>query len=321
VILTVTNQYSYNTIVTLKAAPRLLSEDILQKYRLAGRIASEVRNSSRQFVRAGVPIIDICEGVEKLIRDKGGEWAFPCNVCINEVAAHYTSPPLDQLVVPPNSMVKVDLGVHIDGYIADTATTICLDKRYENMYTTAQRALQAAIDTLQSGVKTPKIGSAIQRTIESQGFKPISNLTGHQLAQHIIHSGKSIPNIEQSNGHKLEEGEVYAIEPFVTTTDATGEVRNGKSFHIFRFLRDRKPKGIEAKVLLRKIWSSYRTLPFSERWLYSGVTKGPKNAFLEVLASKSVMYYPVLVEASGCLVAQAEHTVLITNDGCEVLTL
>jgi methionyl aminopeptidase len=305
----------------LEAASRLLSEDIIQKYRLAGRIASEVRNASRQFVRAGVPIIDICEGIEKLIRDKGGEWAFPCNVCINEIAAHYTSPPLDQLVVPPNSMVKVDLGVHVDGYIADTAITICLDKRYENMYTTAQRALQAAIATLQPGVKTSRIGSVIQKTIESQGFKPISNLTGHQLAQYIIHSGNSIPNVEQFNGHKLEEGEVYAIEPFVTMADATGEVRNGKNFHIFRFMRDRKPKGIEAKVLLKKIWSSFRTLPFSERWIYYGNNEGFRNAFLEVLASKSVMSYPVLIEASSCLVAQAEHTILITKDGCEVLTL
>lgn len=300
----------------------LLSDDVLQKYRMAGRIASEVRNSARQLVKPGVPIIEICEGVERLIKEKGGNWAFPCNVCINDVAAHYTSPPLDVKVVPSDAMVKVDLGVQVDGYIADTATTVCLDKRYESMYNTAQKALQATIAALEPGVKNSRIGAVIQRTIESQGFKPIANLSGHQLAPYIIHSGKSIPNVEQfGGGSKVEEGEVFAIEPFVTLNDAAGEVRNGKDSYIFRFMRDRKPRGIEAKVMLQKIWASFRTLPFSERWLYSGSSKGLRNAFMELLASKSIMSYPVLIEASGALVAQAEHTVLVKKDGCEVFTL
>jgi methionyl aminopeptidase len=299
----------------------LLSEDIVKKYMQAGHIASEVRNSAKQLVKARVPIIDICEGIERLIRIKGGNSAFPCNVCINDIAAHYTSPPKDNLVVQPDSIVKVDLGVHIDGYIADTATTICLDRRYEDLYATAQRALQAAIVEIQPGTKVSKIGAVIQKTIESNGFKPISNLSGHKMDQYIIHSGKSIPNVGQMNGAKTEEWEVYAIEPFVTMNDAAGQVKNGKDSYIYRFLRDRKPKGIEAKIMLQKIRSSQRTLPFPERWLYSGTSEGQRRAFLEILASKSIMAYPILIEASGSLVAQAEHTVLIKKDESVVITL
>ncbi|UCC32833.1 MAG: M24 family metallopeptidase, partial [Candidatus Bathyarchaeota archaeon] len=102
-----------------------LSEEALQKHEQAGKIASEVREEMRRRIRVGMPIIDVCERTESLIRVKGGKPAFPCNVSVNEIAAHYTSPPKDKRMIPGDSLVKLDIGVHVDGYIADTATTIC----------------------------------------------------------------------------------------------------------------------------------------------------------------------------------------------------
>ena len=111
-----------------------LPEEIVQKYRQAGRIAAEVREFMKRTVSEGMPIIDVCEKTEALVHQKGGKPAFPCNVSINELAAHYTSPPRDDKKVPPGSLAKIDIGVHVDGYIADTAVTVCFNREYENCY-------------------------------------------------------------------------------------------------------------------------------------------------------------------------------------------
>ena len=108
------------------------SED-LKKYQIAGKIAKEVREEIKKTVKEGMPLIDICEKVENWIRAKGGKPAFPCNVSINEIAAHYTSPLNDQQIVPEKAIVKIDIGVHVDGYIADTATTINFNPEYFDM--------------------------------------------------------------------------------------------------------------------------------------------------------------------------------------------
>ena len=205
----------------------VLDADVLEKYEEAGRIASKVRMKIEDAVREGMHIIDICEMVEENIRNLGGEPAFPCNVSVNEIAAHYTSPPRDERIIPDGSVVKIDIGVHIDGYIVDTATTVCFNSEYEEMVQTSRIALETAIRTIRPGISTSDLGSKIQRVIESRGFKPISNLTGHQIGRYMIHAGKSLPNVSHISFRKIHEGEVYAIEPFVTTPNAKGRVVEG----------------------------------------------------------------------------------------------
>jgi len=298
-----------------------LNKEALEKYWEAGRIASKVRERMRRFVKEGMPIIQICEEAEETIRRIGGKPAFPCNVSVNEVAAHYTSPPGDGNIVPKGSIVKIDIGVHIDGYIADTAVTVCFNPQYEEMVQTSQIALETAIRTIRPGIFTSELGSKVQSIIESRGFKPISNLTGHQIGRYMIHAGKSLPNVSHISFRRIREGEVYAIEPFVTTLKAEGRVTEGDESYIFRFLRKKNLKSRESKRLLRFIERNFKTLPFAERWLMKHESTGSyKPAFTELLESKCVMAYPVFVEASGEWVAQFEHTVYIDKDGAVVLT-
>jgi len=298
-----------------------LPDDVLEKYRRAGKIAREVREDMMQFVREGVPMIDVCERAEGLIRQKGGQPAFPCNVSVNEVAAHYTSPPNDKHTIPPNSLVKVDVGVHLEGYIADTAVTVCFNPELENLAKTAEEALKTAVKMIQAEISTSKLGSAIQKAIQTYGCKPISNLTGHQVGRYLIHTGKSIPNISHLMGSKIRLGDVLAIEPFVTVVNAAGKVRDGEETTIFRFVKHKTIKSLYAKRLLDYVEANFRTLPFSERWLKDAVPgEHHSSAFGELLRSKCVMSYPVFIEASGKPVAQAEHTVLVEEKGCEVLT-
>lgn len=296
-------------------------EQAFDKFRLSGRILRETREEIKKCVHEGMPIIEICEKAESMIRKKGGKPAFPCNVSINEIAAHYTSPPDDRKRIPEKSVVKVDIGAHVDGYVTDTAVTICFDPEYESLADTAECALEAAIKSLQPGMATGKLGATIENAIKTRGFKPISNLCGHQIGRYIIHTGTSIPNVPQLSFSKFKLGGIYAIEPFVTTANAAGRVENGDEATIFRFVKSRSLAGPHAKKLLTHIENNFRTLPFAERWLQGIVPEeNYKGAFRELLKSKVLMQYPVFVEASRQTVAQAEHTVLIVKDGCTVLT-
>jgi methionyl aminopeptidase len=296
-------------------------KEALEKFRLSGKILRESREEMRHFVREDMPIIQVCEKAESLIREKGGKPAFPCNVSINEVAAHYTSPPNDERRIPEKAVVKVDMGVHVDGYVTDTACTVCFAPEYKSMQSAAEHALAAAIESIHADMATSKIGVIIERTIRNRGFKPISNLTGHSVGRYLIHAGTSIPNVMQISFGKVKAGEVYAIEPFVTLPDAVGRVENSPEITIFRLVKAKSMKNPYAKQLLKHIEDNFRTLPFAERWLKSVVPADQhREAFKELRKTKAVMGYPVFVEMSRKPVTQAEHTVLITENGCEVLT-
>jgi methionyl aminopeptidase len=300
----------------------LLTKDAIEAYIKAGRIASEARRDVEKLVRGGASILDICEGVEKIIMKKGGVPAFPCNVCVNEVAAHYSSPPRDFRVIPEGGLVKVDIGVHVDGYIADTATTVSLNPELDIMVQAVREALERAIKVIVPGIRARRIGETIQGTIEEYGFKPIRNLSGHQITRYILHTGKSIPNIDNFDFNKIEEGEVYAVEPFLTRRSGSGLVAGiSKEAHIYRFNREKRVKTQEAKKLLKIIRVGYRSLPFSKRWLVGKLPdEALDRAFQELIGEKCIASYPVLVEETGEWVAQAEHTLIVTKDGALVTT-
>lgn len=295
--------------------------DPLDAIRRAGRIASNVRERIRSRVEAGVKIIQICEDVERWIRELGGQPAFPCNVDIDHVAAHYTSPPQDPMAVPERGLVKIDLGVHIDGYIADTATTVCLDPRYEVLVEAAEEALEEAIRSIKAGVRASEIGGVIERAMKRRGAAPIRNLTGHRMARYIVHAGEVIPNISAPHLHRLRAGDLYAVEPFATLQEASGEVVDGPPGNIYIFKKKKSLSGEMAREMLRVIQSEYRTLPFAYRWVARRFP-GPEGerAFMELVGSRCLYPYPQLLERSRRPVAQAEHSIIVTEDGCEVIT-
>jgi methionyl aminopeptidase len=295
--------------------------EVEEQYFKAGKIAAKVREQIRVEVKPGVKAIDICERVESLTRQLGGAIAFPCNVDINHVAAHYVSPVGDITTIQQGQLVKVDIGVHVDGYIADTAVTICLDPALIPLVKAVEEALAVAITIVKAGVRASDVGATIEHTIKNRGFKPIRNLTGHKLSRYIVHAGRSIPNVAGFDLHRLDEGEVYAIEPFTVLSNAVGEVRDGPPSHIYRFEKKRNLEGMQ-KQMLTYIQQEYRTLPFTSRWL---LTKFPgsegQKAFVDLLSSRCIMSYPQLLEKSGGLVAQAEHTVVVQKGGCIVTTI
>ena len=292
----------------------------LDALRRAGRIARKVREKSLSIVREGVSLIDVCSLLEGLILDEGAKPAFPCNICINDVAAHYTPTIGDRSIIPPRSLVKIDIGVCVDGYIADTAITISLDSYLQPIVEAVNTALLEAVKIIKPGVQTSTIGGVIQRVITSRGFKPIRNLTGHEITRYNLHAGLSIPNIQIARGEKLELNHVYAIEPFATMSDGGGEVVSSNTTTIYRLNvgKFKFEKLEEERKLLEFIYERFNGLPYTPRWIpdFEKLSK----IHDKIVRLGKIYSYPVLVERKGRPVSQAEHTVIVTEKGCEVIT-
>ncbi len=284
----------------------MLSSEEIEKLMKAGAILRAVRGKAASLAREGVNIADICEGVEGEIRRLGGEPAFPCNVGIDSVAAHYTSPPGELGTVPGGALVKVDFGAHVDGYVADTAVTVSTGSIYEDMIRVAEEALERGLQSVAVGGKIADVGVAVEKLIRGRGFRPISNLTGHQIERYTIHAGVSIPNVSSGMvSGRFEPWSVYALEPFVTLPDAKGFVSNGQPGNILQIVKLKGPKEGPSRQFFREAFRRYRTLPFTKRWTGEG--------WKELLDQRILYEYPVLSEASGKPVAQAEHTVVTTE--------
>ena len=292
-------------------------------YLQAGKIAAQVREGARRKYYVGSTLFEICESVEAQIRSMNGQPAFPVNTSLNEVAAHYTAEPNDATVVKEGDVLKIDIGVHVDGYIADTAVTVCYDAKYESLVKAAETALGEAVRMARANTKASDIGRVIEATIIKFGFRPIQNLSGHSLKQYTIHAGKSIPNIWTiGSSFTLLANEAYAIEPFVTTKDGQGVVHEGKTRNIFGITSRKPVKDKEADNLLELMWTRFRTLPFALRWLTDKYEEKDLRRLVDILAKKrNVHAYPILVEGRGKIVAQAEHTLIPTDSVVNVITL
>lgn len=286
--------------------------DIFDNYVKAGKIASQVREYARTQDHTGRSLSEICNDIEQEIFKKGGEPAFPVNVSLNDIAAHYTAVPNDPLIVKNTDVLKIDVGVHIDGYIADTAVTVSYDTKYQNMIDIAERALDEAIGISRSNTRVSDIGRIIEKTITKFGCKPIQNLSGHSLERYTIHAGKSIPNI-WTIGHSfnLSVNNVYAIEPFVTTNDGQGVVYEGKIKNIFGIGSRKRTKEQKTDDFLEYLWNKFKTLPFALRWIVNEYEEKEALSLLEILVKKkNVHAYPILVEGANRIVVQAEHTII-----------
>ena len=287
----------------------MVDNDILEKYREAGRILTEVKDNAVKRVKVGASLLKLAEYIESSIKDKGAGVAFPTNISINEEAAHATPSTNDKRVFG-RDLVKLDIGAHIDGYIADSAVTIDLGSN-QQIVKASQTALDAAIEIVKAGINTSEISEIIEKTITSFGFNPVVNLTGHGLEQYVQHAPPSILNKRTETGVNLKEGQVIAIEPF--TSNGVGRVYEAGHAEIFSLL-DLKPiRSSDARTVLREI-ETFKKLPFAKRWL-----KGRVDMSLRQLEAAGIIRsYPVLKDHG--LVSQSEDTVIVTVDGCEVIT-
>ncbi|MFX0203241.1 MAG: type II methionyl aminopeptidase [Candidatus Hodarchaeota archaeon] len=287
----------------------------LEDLKRSGRITATILSKAKSWLKPGVSILQICEKIENAIQKLSAMPAFPVNISINEQAAHYTSPPYDKSVLPSIGVVKLDIGASIDGWITDTAVSVALSKKFEEMVRISQEALNKAISLVKDGIRISLLSAAIQDVIESAGYVPVKNLTGHRINQYNLHTGMTIPNVKHVTlRKKLKTDMILAIEPFVTT-GKSGWVVSAPITYIFSLNSPGKEK------MTQTIWNTRKRLPFCTRWVTKFYPQKPHTELLRILEkNRNIIAYPILIDQDQGIISQSEHTVLVDKNGCSILT-
>ncbi|MEM5778130.1 MAG: type II methionyl aminopeptidase [Candidatus Aenigmatarchaeota archaeon] len=296
-----------------------MEKEVLDKYKKAGEVAAQVLEFAKSIIKENILVVELAEKIENKILELKAKPAFPVNISVNDMAAHYHPTLNDKLIIRAEDYVKIDVGVHIDGYIGDTAATFRLAGK-DDLIICSEKMLENALKIIRPGITIAEIGEAIENTAIEFGFKPIRNLTGHSLDRFDVHSGLIIPNVKNDSKYQLREDEVIAIEPFCTNGD--GFVKDSGSALIFRWINDRPTRLLEARKILEIARDKYEKLPFAKRWVQKEISPLKVELALKELLNVNALYgYQPLREVSGKPVAQSEHTVIVKEKPVILTTL
>ncbi len=284
----------------------------IEDYKKAGKIVAEIREYAKKSVKIDGSLLEATELIEQKIIQLGGKPAFPVDMSINNIAAHYSAVANDKTIFQEGNLVKVDIGVHINGAVADTAISIDLGNN-KDLIKAAETALNEAVKLARPGTKIFEIGQVIQETIQGFGFSPVRNLSGHGLELYKIHTKPSIPNINNHDQNLLEEDQVIAIEPFAT--DGAGLITDGKPSEIYELLNKKPVRSPASRKILDFIDKEYKTLPFNKRWLLKKFNNMEVTLALSTLEREGILHqYSILPEKNNGIVSQAEHTIIVRDN-------
>ncbi|KAK6203292.1 methionine aminopeptidase 2 [Scheffersomyces amazonensis] len=310
-----------------------------EEFRKGAEIHRRVRNKAQSSIKPGMTMTEIANLIEDSVRTyaaadhtlKAGI-GFPTGLSLNHVAAHYTPNSGDKLILGKDDLMKVDIGVHVNGRICDSAFTMTFneDGKYDAIMKAVKEATNTGIKEAGIDVRLNDIGASIQEVMESYEMelngktypiKCIRNLNGHNIGDYIIHSGKTVPIVPNGDMTKMEEGETFAIETFGSTGNGyvlpEGEcshyARNVDTEHI-------NPPSKSAKELLDRINSNFGTLPWCRRYLERTGEEKYLFALNQLVRAGIVEEYPPIVDIKGSYTAQYEHTILLHPHKKEVVT-
>ncbi|HSU72512.1 MAG TPA: type II methionyl aminopeptidase [Candidatus Binatia bacterium] len=295
-----------------------MDSEELQKWRKAGKIAAQALQYGKTLIKPGASMREVCDKVDAKIIELGARPAWPTQIGCNDVAAHFTPDPDDDTVFK-DELVCLDVGAHVDGYVGDNALTVDLSGKRGKFVDAAKHAMEAAAKLVKAGVSISEISHIIQETIVNHGLQPVRNLSGHTISRWVIHDKPSVPNVEAKNLGVLKEGQVIAIEPFVT--DGKGMIYEQDQANLFALVQKKPVRSPYAREILQFVEKEYHTLPFTTRWLSAKFGIGKVNlALRDLLQNGSLHSYAPLIEEASGMVAVHENTLLVTKDGCEWLT-
>lgn len=289
----------------------------LEDWRSAGRIAAEALEFGRELIKPGARAVEVADKIEQKIRDLGAVPAFPVILSCNHVAAHWAPDPNDPLILQ-DQLVKLDMGAAVNGAIGDCAVTIDLSGTWSELSKASRNAVDNLTKEVHPGMEFWTMGKIIQETIESFGYKPIRNLSGHGIMPFTIHTWPTIPNVDNGDKTKLQTGMVFASEPFAT--NGQGMVNEAEECNIFGYLKRRPIRSPITRSLVPDV-EAFQGLPFTSRWLTKKHPLFKVNfALREMVQTEMIRAYPPLVEAGKGLVSQHERTFFVGEDKVEVLT-
>ncbi|MBI2141321.1 type II methionyl aminopeptidase [Candidatus Woesearchaeota archaeon] len=296
----------------------IVEESDLENWRKAGKISAIALDYGIKLIKKGIPLLEVCDAVDAKIIELGAKPSFPAQISVDHIAAHYC-PDADDKTILDSQVCKLDVGACFEGAMGDNAATVDLGGNYSDLVAASEKALAAAIKVARAGVALGEVGRAIQETIALYGFSPIRNLSGHGLGKFEIHTGPTVPNFDNGDKTVLQENEVIAIEPFATT--GKGVIYESSNAQVFMQVSDKQTREPAVRKVLEKI-RSYGKLPFARRWLLKEFPAIKVALAVRILGQQGIIHsFPPLIEEAKGIVSQAEKTVLVKRDGCEVLTV
>ena len=288
-----------------------MDKEEIEKLKKAGKIAAQIREYGKGLVKKDSSMTQVLDKIEDKIFELGAKPAFPAQISCNHLAAHYCPDEEDKTIFS-DQLVCLDVGVHVDGFIGDTAVTIDLSGKYNDLIKAAEEALDNAVKIIKPGVTLSEIGKVIQETINNQGFAPVRNLSGHGLGKYEIHTKPNIPNFENGDNTKIEPGMVFAIEPFAST--GAGIVQDSGIATVFELSIKKPVRTSITRQVLKEI-ENYDNLPFTTRWLTRKFGAKAKFALREMEQLDMLHAYPPLADKDKGMISQAEHSILVDDKG------
>lgn len=196
----------------------------IEKMAAAGRIVADTIAQVGEQLEPGITTRELDELAEELIRSQGGTptskgyRGYPAAICISPNAMVVHGIPGNHRVAE-GDLITIDVGVTLDGYIADSAFTFPVGDvgdDAQRLLDTGREALAAGIAQAQAGNRVGDISAAVQRIVEGAGFSVVRSLVGHGVGR-SYHEDPHIPNFGQAGrGPLLSEGMTIAIEPMIT---------------------------------------------------------------------------------------------------------
>jgi len=286
-----------------------MDKEELQSYEKAFLIAEDAVGFAQKSVKENVRALALAEDIEKRIRELDAKPAWPVNISVNEIAAHYTPSVGDGLILKDGDLVKVDIGTQVNGYICDRAFTVCIGKKSHPLIDASENALEKVLKMFKPRTKVSEISEVTENTVNEFGFNVIRNLAGHRLDRHQQHAHPSIPNGKNASQDEIESGKVYAMEIFVT--NGSGFVVESSPTGIFQYHKDAAVRLYEARKILEMSKNEFESLPFTQRWV-SGVSPLKMGlALQQLLEAGTLIEYPPLKEESNGLVAVTEKSMIV----------
>jgi len=285
-----------------------LNKNELEDWKKACKIAAQALDYGKSLIKKGNNLLDVARKTDEKIISLGGEIAFPSQISMNQIAAHFC-PTKNNNPVLDSQIAKLDVGVHVNGFIGDNALTVDLSGKNEELVKASRDALDNAIKIIKPEITLAEIGRTIQETIMDLGFSPVRNLSGHGLGKFEVHTKPTIPNYDNGDETEIKNGDIFAIEPFAT--NGQGVVIETSNPTVFSLIQKKPVRDITTRKILKEI-ENYKGLPFAKWWLEEKFPLFRVNLALRQLENLGIIKgYPPLAERGNGLVSQAENTILV----------
>ncbi|KAL1804630.1 hypothetical protein ACET3Z_027698 [Daucus carota] len=318
----------------------LSSPEVVTKYKLAAETVNKALQLVLSECRPNAKIVDICEKGDSYIRTQTSNMyknvkkkvekgiAFPTCLSVNNTVCHFSPLASDETVLEEGDVLKIDMGCHIDGFIAVVAHTHVLQQgkvtgRVADVLAAANTAAEVALRLVRPGKKNKDVTEAIQKVAAAYDCKVVEGVLSHQLKQFVIDGNKvvlSVPNADtRVDEAEFEENEVYAVDIVASSGDGKPKMLDEKQTTVYKRAVDQNYhlKMKASRFIFSEISQKFPIMPFTARALEE---KRARFGLVECVNHDLLQPYPVLHEKPGTIVAHIKFTVLLMPNGSDRVT-